>query len=253
MDHREPTPESEVRFDVESGAGEDEALILVSNGAVPADVDTAVHLDAKERAITDLPEECVVVEDRSGGGRAAERPPDEVVALGVLGGQIEPHPSKHCVVLRCESVEAVEKLLEIGEEGLEAFALPKSQPLVELLVEQRLLRVDVHGTRFVTQKRREFAILFEALNRPCCRAERHLEVPRCQLAACCLCHHAGLFQRHVLCELHPMHRAFVLKVFFRVDVDKANGCHDCHAASASPTDSLSRGDPNVQADSSKVD
>jgi hypothetical protein len=70
-----------VRFDVESGAGEDEALILVSNGAVPADVDTAVHLDAKERAITDLPEECVVVEDLGCGGRAAERPPDEVFAL----------------------------------------------------------------------------------------------------------------------------------------------------------------------------
>ena len=72
---------------MESGAGEDEALILFSNGAVPADVDTAVHLDAKERAITDLPEECDVVEDLDGGGRAAERPPDEVFALAVLGGE----------------------------------------------------------------------------------------------------------------------------------------------------------------------
>ena len=39
--------------------GEDEALILVSNSAVPAKVDTAVRLDAEQRATTDLPEECV--------------------------------------------------------------------------------------------------------------------------------------------------------------------------------------------------
>jgi tetratricopeptide (TPR) repeat protein len=69
-----------------------------------------VHLDAKEGAIADLPEECVVPEDRSGGGRAAERPPDEVVALAVLGGQIELNPSKHCVVHRGQAVEAVPHL-----------------------------------------------------------------------------------------------------------------------------------------------
>ena len=171
MDHREAVAESEVRFDAESGARKDEALILVSNGAVPADVDAAVHLDAKEGAIADLPEECVVPEDRSGGGRAAERPPDEVVALAVLGGQIELNPSKHCVVHRGQAVEAGEKLLEIGEEGLEVFALPKPQPLVELLVKQRILRVDVHGPRLITQKRREFALVFEAFSSPGCRVQ----------------------------------------------------------------------------------
>ena len=35
LDHSEPTPESEVRFNVESGAGEDESLIFVSNGMSP--------------------------------------------------------------------------------------------------------------------------------------------------------------------------------------------------------------------------
>jgi hypothetical protein len=40
-------------------------------------------------------------------------------------------------------VEAGEKQLEIGEEGLEAFALPRSQPLVQLLVKPRILLIDV--------------------------------------------------------------------------------------------------------------
>ena len=73
-----------MRFDIECGAGEDEALILLSNGTVLADVDTPAHLYAKERASTDLPEECIVAEDRGGRGRAAERPPDEFVALAVF-------------------------------------------------------------------------------------------------------------------------------------------------------------------------
>ncbi len=50
--------------------------------------------------MADRPEECVVAEDHCGGGRAAERPPDEVVALVVLGGQIKLNPSKHCVIHR---------------------------------------------------------------------------------------------------------------------------------------------------------
>jgi hypothetical protein len=46
LDHREAVTESEVRFDTERGTGEDESLVLVSNGDVPADVDAAVNLDA---------------------------------------------------------------------------------------------------------------------------------------------------------------------------------------------------------------
>ena len=63
------------------------------------------------------------------------------------------------------------KLLEIGEEGLEVFTLQKTQPIVDLLVKQRILRVDVHDPRLITQKRRKFALVFEAFSSPGCRVQ----------------------------------------------------------------------------------
>jgi hypothetical protein len=44
---------------------------------------------------------------------------------------------------RCEAVEAGDNQIEIGEEGLEAFDLPRSQPLVQLLVKPRILLIDL--------------------------------------------------------------------------------------------------------------
>ena len=48
----------------------------------------------------------------------AERPPDNVVICTIFRGETEPHPLEYGIVLGLETVEAGEKELEIGEEGL---------------------------------------------------------------------------------------------------------------------------------------
>ena len=47
----------------QSGAREDQTLVFGASGAILANVDTAVHLDAEESVRTGLAEEFVAVDD----------------------------------------------------------------------------------------------------------------------------------------------------------------------------------------------